>query len=98
MKVNVEIDATPEELRRFLGLPDVQPLQEEMVELIRQRMHAGTEGYDPLSLMTPFLPDQFRNMESLQRQFWDAFYRGGADASAGGDAPGGRGGKKKSGK
>lgn len=26
MKFNIEVDVTPEELRRFLGLPDVAPL------------------------------------------------------------------------
>lgn len=32
MKINVEIDITPEELRRFLGLPDVQGFQQHMLE------------------------------------------------------------------
>jgi hypothetical protein len=31
MKVTVEIDCTPEEARRFLGLPDVVPMQHEVV-------------------------------------------------------------------
>ena len=30
MKVNVEIDCTPEEARAFFGLPDVAPLQEKL--------------------------------------------------------------------
>ncbi len=28
MKINIEIDCTPEEARRFLGLPDLQPLHD----------------------------------------------------------------------
>jgi hypothetical protein len=28
MKVNIEIDCTPEEARRFLGLPDLEPLHQ----------------------------------------------------------------------
>lgn len=32
MKINVEIDLTPEELRRFMGLPDVQGIQQQMLE------------------------------------------------------------------
>ena len=28
MKVNIEIDCTPEEARRFLGLPDLAPLHQ----------------------------------------------------------------------
>ncbi|WOK35169.1 DUF6489 family protein [Sphingomonas sp. C3-2] len=31
MKVNVEIDCTPEEARRFMGLPDLSPVHEKYV-------------------------------------------------------------------
>ncbi len=72
MKVTVNVDATPEELRRFLGLPDVQPVQEEMMEMIRERMLEGREGYDPATLLKPFLSAQVQGMEGLQKLFWDA--------------------------
>ena len=32
MKVTVEVDCTPEEARRFLGLPDVVPMQQAAME------------------------------------------------------------------
>ena len=32
MKINVEVDLSPEELRRFMGLPDVQGIQQQMIE------------------------------------------------------------------
>ncbi len=32
MKITVDVDITPEELRRFLGLPNVEKLQEELLE------------------------------------------------------------------
>lgn len=32
MKINVEFDVSPEELRRFMGLPDVQGFQQQMLE------------------------------------------------------------------
>lgn len=32
MKINVEVDITPEELRRFLGLPNVEKIQTELVK------------------------------------------------------------------
>lgn len=31
MKVTIDVDITPEELRRFIGLPDVENLQKEML-------------------------------------------------------------------
>lgn len=38
MKINVEIDLTPEELRRFMGLPDVQGWQQQMIESFTQNL------------------------------------------------------------
>ncbi len=31
MKISIDIDITPEELRRFIGLPNVEKLQQEML-------------------------------------------------------------------
>ena len=73
MKINFDIDATPQELRSFFGLPDIEPLQQEMLEIVRKNMQAGMTGFDPASLMKPWLPSQMQNMEALQKAFWDAF-------------------------
>ncbi len=35
MKVSVDIDCTPEEARRFLGLPDLAPVHEVFVEKMK---------------------------------------------------------------
>ena len=71
MKINVTMDMTPAELREFLGLPDVQGLQAEMIEKIREQMKAGVEGFDPLSLMRPFIAPNLQGMEAMQRAFWN---------------------------
>ncbi|TDR50521.1 hypothetical protein DFP85_12433 [Halomonas ventosae] len=55
MKINVEFDLTPEEFRRALGLPDVEAFQKDLLNRIYKQMESGTEGYDPMSLMQPFL-------------------------------------------
>jgi hypothetical protein len=73
MKVNVEIDVTPQEARTFFGLPDVKPLQDEMLDSIRQKMRAGVEGFDPLSLLKPFLPQNMQTVDMLQKSFWKGF-------------------------
>lgn len=51
MKVNVEIDCTPEEARRFLGLPDVSKANEVYVEAMAKAMQgaSGMEQLDQLS-------------------------------------------------
>jgi len=45
VKIKIEIDVQPEELRRFLGLPDVAGLQEEIVQFIRERVAADPAGF-----------------------------------------------------
>ena len=42
MKVNVEIDCTPEEARRFLGLPDVSKANDAYVDAIAKAMKGET--------------------------------------------------------
>ncbi len=78
MKATIEIDATPEEMRALLGLPDVAPIQQEMLQKIRDKMLAGIETTDPVELMKLFMPtaDQFKSLESLQTSFWQAFGKG----------------------
>lgn len=55
MKINVEFDLTPDEFRQSLGLPDVEAFQKNLLENIQRQMESGVEGYDPMSLMQPFL-------------------------------------------
>ncbi|WP_417331196.1 hypothetical protein [Halomonas cupida] len=55
MKINVEFDLTPEEFRQALGLPNIETFQQELLERIQKQMESGVEGYDPMSLMQPFL-------------------------------------------
>lgn len=47
MKVNVEIDCTPEEARRFLGLPDVSKANEIYVDAMAKAMQ-GVGNLDQL--------------------------------------------------
>lgn len=47
MKINVEIDCTPEEARAFLGLPDVTRANEAYVDALANAMK-GTGSVDQL--------------------------------------------------
>ena len=51
MKISIDIDCTPDEARRFLGLPDVAPVQQAMMDEIQRRMVAGLEKMEPEALM-----------------------------------------------
>lgn len=43
MQIKIEIDVKPEELRRFLGLPDVAGLQEDVIGFLRDKVGAAGE-------------------------------------------------------
>ena len=43
MKLNVEVDCTPEEARRFLGLPDLTPVHEKYVTSLMETMTTGAD-------------------------------------------------------
>ncbi|WP_430886811.1 hypothetical protein [Halomonas llamarensis] len=55
MKINVEFDLTPDEFRRALGLPDIEAFQQNLLNNIQRQMESGVDGYDPMSLMKPYL-------------------------------------------
>ncbi|MET3999426.1 DUF6489 family protein [Marinobacterium sp. MBR-109] len=67
MNFRIDIEMTPEELRRALGLPDVAGLQQEMITRVREQMEAGAEGYDPLTLLKPYLNNGIGSMEAFQK-------------------------------
>ncbi len=73
MKFTVTIDATPEEMRAFFGWPEVAPIQKEMMDRIRDQLKAGEAGFDPTTLMQPYLAPNIRNVEAFQKAFWQSF-------------------------
>jgi hypothetical protein len=68
MKVNVEVECTPQEARAFLGLPDVQPLNDHLVDEMRRRMDGNMAAMQPDELMKTWTSfglqaqDQFRKL------------------------------------
>ena len=68
MKVSVEVECTPAEARHFLGLPDVQPLNDHLVAEMQKRMDANMSAMQPEELMKTWTSfglqaqDQFRQL------------------------------------
>lgn len=77
MKVTINIDCTPEEARSFLGLPDVKPMQDAMMEEVEKRMRANMEAMDPETLFKTWFPVGVQGWEQLQRAFWSQMQGGG---------------------
>lgn len=71
MKITVNVDCTPEEARSFLGLPDVKPMQEELLGEIKDRMTAGLRAMQPEEMLRTWLPANLKSFE----QMYDAFLR-----------------------
>jgi len=73
MKVTINIDCTPEEARTFMGLPDVQPLQEAMLKEMEVKMKASLDKMDPETFMKSWLPMSLDSFEQIQKAFWGQF-------------------------
>ena len=69
MKVTVDVDCTPEEARAFLGLPDVKPVQEEMLKEVQKRLSASLKAMDPETVVKTWLPATLQGYEQLQEMF-----------------------------
>ena len=72
MKVHVEIDMTPDEARRFMGLPDVSRLQEDAMKEMQKRMKAALDTSDPEAMMRAWFPLGGQGFEQFQRFLWDS--------------------------
>ena len=73
MKIIMNIECTPEEARRFLGLPDVTGLQEEMMEGLGAKMRESLAATDPEALMKTWMSGMGGGFEEMQKQFWSQF-------------------------
>lgn len=55
MKVNIELDITPQEARELLGLPDLEPLQSAVLARIEQRLLDATDVLSADGLLRTWL-------------------------------------------
>lgn len=90
MKVNVEIDCTPEEARRFLGLPDVSKANDVYIDAIAKAMK-GAGNVDQLQTMAK----QLAPMGEIGLKLFQNFVEQGAGAAMAGFSAGSKGSGKK---
>ncbi len=67
MKIKFDVEVTPEELRKLMGIPDFSPLQEEMMNQLKERLLSGTEGFDSMNLLKPILTESFQSFTGWQK-------------------------------
>ena len=68
MKMTVEVDCSPEEARRFLGLPDVSSLNDHLVAEMQKRIDSNMSMLSPDELIKNWMAfgtgaqEQFRKL------------------------------------
>lgn len=72
MKINVEVDCSPEEARRFLGLPDVSKANEAYVDAVLKAMQ-GVGNIEQMQALTK----QLAPMGEIGMKFFQNFLEGG---------------------
>ena len=67
MKFTVNVECSPEEARRFIGLPDVTPINEALVGEMQKRMQSNLAMMSPDTMMQSWM--------SVGTQAQDAFLK-----------------------
>jgi len=88
MKVNVEIDCSPEEARRFLGLPDVARAQDAYVDAMVKAM----KGESSLEQLNGYVK-QLAPMGEMGMKLFQQLMEQGAGAAMAGFKSGGQAGR-----
>jgi len=76
VKIRVEVDVKPAELREFLGLPDVTGIQKDALDALSRGLKRGSSSVDPISVLKGFLPSGLLSPEEWQRLLLKALEAG----------------------
>jgi hypothetical protein len=69
MKINVEVECTPEEARRVMGLPDFTPLHDKYIGMLMETMENGVQPEMLESVMKSWAPMGEAGMNFWRRMF-----------------------------
>ncbi len=68
MKVKIEIDLKPEEARKLMGLPEVETMQQDLMDQIKDKMQEEINAMtDPQAFMERYLPLGMQGLEQFQK-------------------------------
>ena len=81
MKLKIDIDCTPQEARAFLGLPDVEPMQEAVLARAQKRLTEYLDARDPEALLKLWFPGGLQELGQMQERLWKQFLGGPGPAS-----------------
>lgn len=70
MKINIQIEMSPEEVRKVMGLPDIEPMQKELMAKMHEKINTYVdEVSDPELFMKRIMPMGIQSMEQVQEFF-----------------------------
>lgn len=66
MKIRIEVEVGPTELREFLGLPDVTDVQQEAIKALSRKLRSGAAGgADAVAVLRGLVPGTLGSLGSL---------------------------------
>lgn len=85
MNISVNVDCTPEELRAFLGLPDVAPMQNAVMEDLERRMLEAMDQMTPTTMMKEWFTPSGAMYQSLLSMFQASMKQSSGDSKRSAD-------------
>ena len=76
MKIKIDIDCTPQEVRAFFGLPHVEPIQDALLAKVQERLSEYLEARDPEALLKLWFPAGLQELGQFQERLWKQFLGG----------------------
>jgi hypothetical protein len=73
LKINVEIDVSPEELKKLYGVPDITKLQGIVIDQVNEKL-LGADAESLKTFIKPFFTDGMKAVEAYQ-SFLSGFLR-----------------------
>jgi hypothetical protein len=70
MKFKFDIECTPEEARAFVGLPNIAPMQERMMNELEEKMQDNIRNLSPEEMVKTWMPATIQGWGDMQKMFW----------------------------
>lgn len=70
MKVKIDLDMTAEEARTLMGLPDLEPMQQRLLEQLEKQVSNNLSYMDPEAMIRAVLPAGAQGLEKFQDMMW----------------------------
>lgn len=69
MKITVNIDCTPLEAREFLGLPNIQPMQDRAMKQMEEKMASAVSSMAPDAILRNWMSFNPEKMADMFKMF-----------------------------